>query len=284
MIPILIILGCIIYVTGQNTPEKATCNYSNLKPTVFDNLNHLLLSPEHINNAFSGKEPVIVKNMKDFCYPSIEEYVERDNLYIETFYNTTDNIIYKHFGNHFTMHAVNNYAKKYRNGNIFHKDQYIPYTSWFQKKVPSLVKWMYLQNNHIVCSCKSTRKVLIMNDVCSDKIAKDTDNLHDLSSPKPIYIKNITKVIPLVTSYDFTLNENDCLLFNPSINFHQFESTDENVAQIHFFILRQFSEYANYWPFVPCEKDKNELLKQTQNRNVFKNINTESELINNTEL
>ena len=80
MIHILIIFGCIIYVTGKNTPEKATCNYSNLKPTVFDNLTHLLLSPEHINNAFSGKEPVIVKNMNEFCYPSIEEYVERENL------------------------------------------------------------------------------------------------------------------------------------------------------------------------------------------------------------
>ena len=284
MIPILIILGCIIYVTGQNTPEKETCNYSNLKPTVFDNFTNLLLSPEHINNAFSGKEPVIVKNMKDFCYPSIEEYVERDNLYVETFYNTTDNIIYKHFGEHFTMHAVNNYAKKYRNGNIFHKDQYIPYTSWFQKKVPSLVRWIELQQKHILCSCKSTRKVLIVNDVCSDKISKENDNLHDLSSPKPIYIKNITKVLPLITSYDFTLNENDCLLFNHLINFHQFGSTDENIAQVHFFLLRQFSAYANYWPFVPCDKDKNELLKQTQNRNVFKNINTESELIKNTEL
>ena len=138
---------------------------------------------------------------------------------------------------------------------------------------------MELKNKHIVCSCKSTRKVLIMNDVCSDQILKDTDNLHDLTSPKPIYIKNITKVLPLVSSYDFTLNENDCILFNPSINFHQFGSTDENVAQFHFFLLGKLSEYANYPPFVPCEKDKNELLKQTQNRNVFKNINTESELI-----
>ena len=67
MIPILIILlGCIIYFIGKNTPEKAACNYSNLKPTVFDNFTNLLLSPEQINNAFSGKEPVIVKNMKDF--------------------------------------------------------------------------------------------------------------------------------------------------------------------------------------------------------------------------
>jgi hypothetical protein len=285
MIPILIILlGCIIYFIGKNTPEKETCKYSNLKPTVFDNLTNLLLSPEHINNAFSGKEPIIVKNMMDFCYPSIEEYVEKDKLYVETFYNTTDNIIYKHFGDHFTLHAINNYSKKYSSGDIFHKDQLIPYTYWFKKNFPLLLRWMELQNKHIVCSCKSTRKVIIMNDVCSDKILKDNDNLHDLTFPEPIYIKNITKVLPLITSYDFTLNENDCLLFNPLINFHQFGSTDENIAQIHFFTLGKFSKYANYYPYIPIDKDKNELLKQTQNRNVFKYIHTESELIKNTEL
>jgi len=256
------------------------CKNMRVEPIIFNNLTTLLSSPEHINNAFSGKEPVIVKNMKDFCYPSIEEYVERDNLYIETFYNTSANTIYQQFGEHFTMHAINNYAKKYRNGNIFHKDQHIPYISWFQKKVPSLIRGIELQDKHIVCSCKGIRPVLLINDVCSDKISKDYNNLHDLSAPKPIYIKNVTKVLSDdVTLYDFTLNENECLFFNPLINFHQFNSSDENIAQIHFFILRQLSTYANYYPFVPCHKDKNKILKETQNRNVFQHIKTESELI-----
>ena len=175
---------------------------------------------------------------------------------------------------------VTNYAKKYRNGNIFHKDQHIPYISWFQKKVPSLIRGIELQDKHIVCSCKGIRPVLLINDVCSDKISKDYNNLHDLSAPKPIYIKNVTKVLSDdVTLYDFTLNENECLFFNPLINFHQFNSSDENIAQIHFFILRQLSTYANYYPFVPCHKDKNKILKETQNRNVFQHIKTESELI-----
>jgi len=286
---IIILFGCLILFMGNNILSLSVdieCKNMRVKPIIFNNLTDLLSSPEHINNAFSGKEPVIVKNMKDFCYPSIEKYVERDNLYVETFYNiTNDNLIYKHFGEHFTMHAINNYGKKYRNGNIFHKDQYIPYTSWFKNKVPSLIREIELRDKHIVCSCKDIRPVLLINDVCSDKISKGYDNLHDLSAPQPIYIKNITKVLSDdITLYDFTLNENECLFFNPSINFHKFNSSDDNIAQIHFFILRQLSTYANYYPFVPCHKDKNKILKETQNRNVFQHIKTESELIESPNL
>ncbi len=213
------------------------------------------------------------------CYPNINNYVEEDNIYLETHYSYKEsNDIYKYFGNHLTLHTINDYGKVYKHGYIFHKDQYIPFIHyWLEKWFPSFIRFINIQQKHIVCSCKGDREVIILNDNCSKKVAQDYDNLHDIISPHPVYIKDVDKVLLSdITKYEFTLNENECLFFNPYIQFHKFKGSEDNISQVHFFMMGIFSPIGNlYIPFEP----KIKLLKQIYNRNIYQMKHVSSEKI-----
>lgn len=274
---IIILLSIISYIIiNYDITTINECKQKILKPNYIDNLDNLLASSNKINKAFRGEDILVLKNGSKLCYPNIDDYVEKDNVYLEIFqnYNKT-NIIYNNFGNHITLHNIKDYGKNYKNKYILHKDQHLPMHNWLDTKLPFLVRWINLHKKHIICSCKGNRKILVVNDKCSYEINKDKNNLEDIGSPKPIYVKNKENILKNISKYEFLLLENECLFFNPYIQYHIIEGNEDNISQVHFFILGYLLPLTN--KIIPFDTE-NEELKIKYNRNIYKMKYITSEL------
>lgn len=271
--------------------KNLECSNESKEPIIYDDLNEFLKNSSLLNKAFQGESPVIVKNLSEFCYPNFDNHVKRDEIYLEIFNSFNEsNLIYKHFGKHVTLHNHYDYGKTYKNGYIFHKDQlplwgkYILYNRYFSipnllyylpRFIPKFTKNIDKSQKHIMCSCKDTREVFLSTPSCTDNILKDYDKLHDLTPPRPIYIKNTEKILSNIDKYEFILDEFDCLFFNPFRQFHIFKGTDRNIGQVHFF-LGEFSRFANYGSEF---KELNLFLKNKFNRNIYQMEYLEDEKI-----
>lgn len=282
---ILILIISIIYIYILNNPNiQLECNNQYKQPIIFDNFTSALNSSDYLTNAFTGENPIIIKNLSEFCYPNFDKYVDKDEIYLEIFNSFNDsNLIYNQFGKHITLHNLYNYGKKYKNGYIFHKDQ-LPWYSflWINEYInipsffPLFTKMIDKKQKHIVCSCKDKREVILTTPNCTDNILKDYHNLHNLGPPQPIYIKNISKILPYINIYNFTLNEFDCLFFNPFRQFHIFKGSDTNIAQVHFFVMGELSKFSNIGSKFNIF---NLFLKNNFNRNIYQMEHIESEKI-----
>ena len=280
-----LIFSILYLYTFNDINTKLECNNQYKKPIIFNNFTSVLMSPNYLTNAFTGDNPIIVKNLSDFCYPNFDKYVDKDEIYLEIFNSfNNSNIIYNHFGKHITLHNIHDYGKEYKNGYIFHKDQ-LPWfwTLWINNYLniprffPSFTKMIDKKQKHIVCSCKDKREVLLTTPNCTDNILKEYDNLHNLIPPQPIYIKNINKVLQKINKYNFTLNEFDCLFFNPYRQFHIFKGSKNNIGQIHFFMLGELSRFS----YISSKFKKiNLFLKNKFNRYIYQMKYVKSEKIN----
>ena len=281
---ILILILSTLYFYIPNINLKLECNKQYKKPIIFNNLSSVLMSSVYLTNAFNGEKPVIVKNLPEFCYENLDIYVEKDEIYLEKFNSfNNSNIIYHHFGKHMTLHNLNDYGKKYKNGYIFHKDQ-LPWF-WFlwineyiniPRLFPSFSIMIERKQSHIVCSCKNKREIILTTPNCTDNILKDFDNIKDLIPSQPIYVKDINKVLPYINKYEFILDEFDCLFFNPYRQFHMIKGSENNIAQVHFFMLGPFSKYSNIGTKF---KKINSFLKNKFDRNIYQMKRVQNEKI-----
>ena len=282
MFNILSIFISILYLDTLNIKSELLCDNKSKKPMIFNNFSSVLISPDYLNNAFKGDNPVVVKNLPEFCYENFDEYVEKDEIYLENFNSfNNSNIIYHHFGKHMTLHNLNDYGKKYKNGYIFHKDQ-LPWF-WFlwineyiniPRLFTSFTKMIEREQSHIVCSCKNKREVILTTPNCTDNILNDFDNIKDLMPSQPIYIKDVNKVLPYINKYEFILDEFDCLFFNPYRQFHMIKGSENNIAQVHFFMLGPFSKYSNIGTKF---KKINSFLKNKYDRDIYQMKHVENE-------
>ena len=283
---IFILIISIFYIYTFNTIDytKLECSNQYKKPIIFQNFTSVLRSPNYLKNAFNGENPIVVQNLPEFCYQNFDQYVEKNEIYLEKFDSfNNSNIIYNHFGKHMTLHNLYDYGIKYKNGYIFHKDQ-LPFFwfLWINKYIniprifPSFAKMMEKKQRHIVCSCKNKREVILTTPNCTDHIINDFDNIQDLIPSQPIYVKDISKVLPNIHKYEIILNEFDCLFFNPYNQFHMIKGSDNNIGQVHFFMLGELSKYSNIGTKF---KKINSFLKNKYNRDIYQMKHVKNEKI-----
>ena len=87
--------------------------------------------------------------------------------------------------------------------------------------------------------------------------------------PKPVIIKKKyeRKVLSKINRYKILLKKNQCLIFNPFLQFHSFTGNKNSITQVHFFVLNKYSKFSNL--IIPVENIDNKL-KKLYNRNIYK--------------
>lgn len=259
---------CLIFIIKSIDNNFENNRLDNNKKYVikkFKNLDEVLKNVDELNDAFKGIKPLIIKNSNELCINSIHKNVEKDNIYVETFNNNHSTIFNKYFGEHITLHMIGDYSKYYKTGDVYHKDVYIPES--LRNSIPNIIENIQEQQKHIVCSCNGSKLVSIIDRKNSKKLLESNYTL-TLNYPKPVIIerKYENKVLSKVHKYKFIL-KNECLIFNPFLQFHAFYGNKKSMTQVHFFVLQQFSKYANL--IMPVEK-KYDYFNKLYNRNIYK--------------
>lgn len=206
------------------------CTYCTANPVVRYESDWDSISNEHLKNAYTGKQPMIVQHMESRCLPELP--VENDAVYLET---------YDYSKAYFNIHFLGNYAKDQKDGfDILHKDQLIPYSLY--QTVPDFIYSIEEKQEHMICNCKGTRYVEIMTKEDSKKLLYNNHSVMTrLSVPKPIYLlRNMASNYP---KYRFTLHLNECLIFNPYVQFHTFFPSKNSEAIAYFKILGYASSF-----------------------------------------
>ena len=232
----------------------------------FLSFNEALNNKEELNEAFNGNKPVIINSNGELCINPIHLKVEKNNVYVEIFNDNDTTVFNEYFGEHITLHMIGDYTKNYETGNIFHKDVYIP--EFIREYYPNIIENIMEQQKHIVCSCNGSKIVSIINRYDTKKIL-NSNYTTVMEYPKPVIIKKKyeRKVLSKINRYKFLLKKNQCLIFNPFLQFHSFTGNKNSITQIHFFVLNKYSKYANL--IMPVENIDNKL-KKLYNRNIYK--------------